>query len=125
VRSCRLAAQQGDGGSANFALCDFPIFRRCMMARWILLGMTILGTIVVFTTHNAALLAIAMLIALVGFIGFIGSLAASRIAASSRPELAMASREDMMAMRKPPVRPTPAAPPARAVAAPIDPPQGR
>lgn len=75
------------------------------MARWILLGMTILGTVVVFTTHNAALLAIALMITLVGFVGFVFSLAASRIASTSRPELAMASREDMMAMRKPLGRP--------------------
>jgi hypothetical protein len=94
------------------------------MARWILLGMTILGTVVVFTTHNAALLAIALVITLVGFVGFVFSLAASRIASTSRPELAMASREDMMAMRKPLGRPAPVAPQVRPSASPIDPPQG-
>jgi hypothetical protein len=94
------------------------------MARWILLGMTILGTVVVFTTHNAALLAIALMITLVGFVGFVFSLAASRIASTSRPELAMASREYLRAMRNPRGRPTPAAPQGRPAAPPIDPPQG-
>jgi hypothetical protein len=94
------------------------------MARWILLGMTILGTVVVFTTHNGVLLAIALVITLVGFVGFVLSLAAGRIASTARPELAMATREDMMAMRKPPLRPAPATPPARPAAPPIDPPQG-
>jgi len=93
------------------------------MARWILLGMTILGTVVVFTTHNAALLAIALLMTLIGFVGFVLSLAAGRIASTSRPELAMASREDIVAMRKPLVRPAAAAQQARAPARPIDPPQ--
>jgi len=92
------------------------------MARWILLGMTILGTVVVFTTHNGVLLAIALLMTLVGFVGLVLSLAAGRIASTSRPELAMASREDMMAMRKPLARPAPAQQ-TRPPATPIEPPQ--
>jgi hypothetical protein len=80
------------------------------MARWILLGMTILGFVVVFTTHSAALLGPALVVAIIGFIGFVFSLAADRVASSARPEVSMASREDMMAMRKPPARPKPAAP---------------
>lgn len=93
------------------------------MARWILLGMTILGTVVVFTTHNGALLAIALLMTLIGFVGFVLSLAAGRIASTSRPELAMASREDMMAMRKPLVRPASTAQQTRASVPPVEPPQ--
>ena len=92
------------------------------MARWILLGMTILGTVVVFTTHNGVLLAIALLMTLVGFVGLVLSLAAGRIASTSRPELAMVSREDMMAMRKPLARPTPTSQ-TRPPATPIEPPQ--
>jgi len=92
------------------------------MARWILLGMTILGTVVVFTTHNGVLLAIALLMTLVGFVGLVLSLAAGRIASTSRPELAMASREDMMAMRKPLAGPAPAQQ-KRPPATPIEPPQ--
>ena len=94
------------------------------MTRWILLGMTILGTVVVFTTHNGVLLAIALLMTLVGFVGLVLSLAAGRIASTSRPELAMVSREDMMAMRKPLARPTPTpTPQTRPPATPIEPPQ--
>lgn len=93
------------------------------MARWIMLGMTILGTIVVFTTHNGLLLAIALLMTLIGFVGFVLSLAAGRIASTSRPELAMASREDMMAMRKPLSRPPPAAQQTQPPAPPIKPSQ--
>jgi len=92
------------------------------MTRWILLGMTILGTVVVFTTHNGMLLAIALLMTLVGFVSLVLSLAAGRIASTSRPELAMASREDMMAMRKPLARPTPALQ-TRPPATPSEPPQ--
>jgi hypothetical protein len=91
------------------------------MARWILLGMTILGTVVVFTTHNGVLLAIALVITLVGFVGFVFSLAAGRIASTARPELAMASREDMMAMRKPLVRPAPGTPQTPRATPPEDP----
>lgn len=76
------------------------------MTRWILLGMTILGFVVVFTTHSPALLLIALLVGIIGFVGFVVSLAADRVAANARPEVAMASHEDIAAMRKPLAKPS-------------------
>lgn len=75
------------------------------MARWILLALTILGFVLVFTTHNALVLGIGLLAGIVGFIGFAMTLAADRIAANSRPDVAMASPDDLKALRKPPARP--------------------
>jgi hypothetical protein len=83
------------------------------MARWILLGMTILGFGIVFTTHNPTALGIGLLLGIIGFFGFIVALAADRIAANARPDAAMASGQDIMAMRK--------AIPARPAAAPLRP----
>lgn len=71
------------------------------MARWILLAVTILGSVLVFTTHNAFVLGIGLLAAIVGFIGFVMALAADRVSASSRPDVAMASPDDLRALRKP------------------------
>lgn len=81
------------------------------MARWILLALTILGCALVFTTHNTAVLGIGLLAAIVGFTGFVMVLAADRISANARPDVAMATPDDLRALRKP----TPAAPtlPAR------------
>jgi hypothetical protein len=70
------------------------------MARWILLGMTILGFGIVFTTHNPTVLGIGLLLGIIGFFGFILALAADRIAANARPDASMASGQDIMAMRK-------------------------
>ena len=75
------------------------------MARWILLALTILGFVLVFTTHNALVLGVGLLVGIVGFIGFAMALAADRVAANSRPDMAMASPEDLKALRKPPARP--------------------
>jgi uncharacterized protein (DUF58 family) len=82
------------------------------MARWILLGATILGWIVVFTTKSAALLMIGLLLGIVGFFGFVFALAADRVSASARPESSMAAAADLAALRKrppPTLRQAPAA----------------
>ena len=68
------------------------------MLRWILLGLTILCLIIVFTTKSAALLGIALLFGVGAFIGFIFSLAADRISSVSRPDTSMASIEHLAAM---------------------------
>lgn len=80
------------------------------MTRWILLGMTILGFVFVFTTRSPAVLLISLLAGIIGFVGFVVSLAADRVAANARPDVAMASREDIVAMRKPVVKPAIAQP---------------
>jgi hypothetical protein len=91
------------------------------MARWILFGMTILGFAVVFTTRSTTLLVLALVVGITGFVGFIFSLAADRVASAARPEVSMASREDMMAMRKPLVRPAPGTPQTPRATPPEDP----
>jgi len=68
------------------------------MLRWILLGLTILCFVIVFTTKSALLLGLALLFGLVGFIGFIFSLAAERISSVSRPDTSMASAEHLASM---------------------------
>lgn len=81
------------------------------MARWMMLGLTILGFAIVFTTRSPGLLGLGMLLGLVGFVGFVFALAADRISASARPEATMASVDDIHAMRRrTPVRQVPAKP---------------
>ncbi len=76
------------------------------MARWILLLLALIGFAITFTTKSAGLLGLGLLLGSVGGVGFVLALAADRIAANSRPDSAMASVEDLAALRKP--RPTPA-----------------
>lgn len=81
------------------------------MARWIMLGLTILGFAIVFTTRSPGLLGLGMLLGLVGFVGFVFALASDRISANARPEATMASVDDIHAMRRRAVpRPAPPAP---------------
>lgn len=82
------------------------------MSRWLMLGLTILGVILIFTTRNPGILMLGLLCGVVGFFGFILALAADRVSASSRPETSMVAIDDLASMRKPHVRP-----PARPVAA--------
>lgn len=91
------------------------------MLRWILLGLTILCFVVVFTTKSVPLLGVALLLGIAGFIGFIFSLAADRISSVSRPDTSMASPEQLVAMR--PRRA--AAPRAPAPTKPVEPKGGR
>jgi|GEM_PF-5097933 len=72
------------------------------MARWILLALMLLGCVLVFTTHSAFVLGIGLLAAISGAVGFVLVLASDRIAANARPEVAMASPEDLKALRRPP-----------------------
>ncbi len=82
------------------------------MARWILLLLALAGLALTFTTKSSGLLGIGILLILVGSFGFVVSLASARISASARPETAMASAEDLMALRRSrTVPPRPAQPP--------------
>jgi hypothetical protein len=71
------------------------------MTRWLMLGLTIIGIVVIFTTKNAGVLLLGLLFGIVGFVGFIMALAADRVSASARPESAMAAIDDLAALRKP------------------------
>ncbi|MBN8727181.1 MAG: hypothetical protein J0H15_05685 [Xanthomonadales bacterium] len=84
------------------------------MTRWILLVMALLGLVLVFTGKTGGMVAIGLLLALVGLIGFVLSLAAARVAAASRPDAAMASPDELVALGRraagtpsPPPRPAP------------------
>ena len=79
------------------------------MTRWIMLGLTILGLALVFIAKSPGLLGLGLLLGIVGMIGFVSALAAERISASARPDAAMASVEDLVALKK---RPTWSAAPA-------------
>lgn len=81
------------------------------MARWIMLGLTILGFAIVFTTRSSGLLLLGILLGLGGFVGFVFALAADRVSARARPETTMASVDDLHALRRRiPARPTPVRP---------------
>ncbi|GAA0712313.1 hypothetical protein [Dokdonella soli] len=84
------------------------------MARWIMLGFTILGFVLVFSAKAPGLLAIGLLLALIGVIGFVLALASDRISANARPDASMASTEDLVALRKRPQRPSPTVTPSAA-----------
>lgn len=82
------------------------------MARWILLFLALAGLALAFTTKSPSLLGVGILLILVGSFGFVVSLANARISANARPETAMASAEDLMALRRQrAMPPRPAQPP--------------
>lgn len=70
------------------------------MARWITLGLTLLGFALVFSTKSPGLLGLGLLLSLVGIVGFVFALAAARVSASARPEASMVIGEDVAALRR-------------------------
>lgn len=70
------------------------------MTRWIMLGLTIIGMALVFSTKSAGLLSLGLLCSVFGFFGFVFALAADRVSASARPETSMAAVDDLAALRK-------------------------
>lgn len=78
---------------------------------WLLLALV--GCALTFTAKSPGLLGIGLLLGIVGFLGFVLALAASRVSASARPETAMASVEDLGALRKQAMPDTGKTPPSR------------
>lgn len=76
------------------------------MMRLVLLLAMVAGFALVFATHSPGLLALGLLLGIAGLFGFVFSLAAARVSANARPDTAMASVEDLAALRKPPQAPT-------------------
>ncbi len=70
------------------------------MTRWIMLALGLIGWALVFTTGSGVLLALGLLVGVVGVLGFILSIAAARVAATSRPDTAMATSEDLLALSR-------------------------
>jgi hypothetical protein len=89
--------------------------------RWIMLGITILGFAMTFIARTPGVLAIGLVLGFVGLFGMVFSIAADRIASRARPDTAMLSTEDLVAMR---ARREAAAKAAKAAAAPPRAPAG-
>ncbi|HVV97880.1 MAG TPA: hypothetical protein VHC92_12125 [Rhodanobacteraceae bacterium] len=82
------------------------------MMRWVMLALIIVGLVLTFTAKGPGLLGIGLVIGFVGLFGTVLSIAAERVSASARPDSAMATPEDLAALRtrRPPVRAVPPAP---------------
>lgn len=78
------------------------------MLRILLLVVMMAGFALAFIARSPGLLGLGLLLGMFGLGGFVLGLAAARVAGSARPETAMASVEDLVALRK---RPAPAYPP--------------
>jgi hypothetical protein len=70
------------------------------MTRWIMLGLTLLGVVLVFTTKSVGVLSLGLLSGCIGFFGFILAMASDRVSASGRPESSMAAIDDLTALHK-------------------------
>ena len=69
------------------------------MTRWIMLAMTLLGLIMATLTRSPGVLGFALLLTVAGLFGTVLSLAAARVSANSRPEVAMLPPEALQAIR--------------------------
>lgn len=70
------------------------------MARWILLLAGLAGLALIFGSNDAGLVGLGVLLAFGGLIGYVFALAAARVAAGSRSDIAMLSPEDLAALRQ-------------------------
>jgi hypothetical protein len=80
------------------------------MARLLWLVLTFTGVALAFIARSSGLLGFGLLLGIVGFFGFVLAMAAERVSASARPDAAMASVDDLVALKKRPVRPVTPAP---------------
>ncbi len=69
------------------------------MTRWIMIATAVLGSIVAVLTRSPGILGFALLMIAIGLFGTILSLAAARISANSRPDVAMLPPEALQAIR--------------------------
>ena len=74
------------------------------MARLLLLVLTLVGFALVFTAKSPGLLGLGLLFGMAGSFGFVLAMAATRVSASARPDTAMASVDDLVALKKRPLR---------------------
>jgi hypothetical protein len=82
------------------------------MMRWLMLALIVVGLVLTFTAKGPGLLGIGLLVGFIGLFGTVFSIAADRVSASARPDSAMATPEDLVALRtrRPPVRAVPSTP---------------
>lgn len=69
------------------------------MMRWIMIAMTLIGVAVAIITRSPGLLGFALLMTVIGLFGTVMSLAADRISANSRPDVAMLPPEALQSIR--------------------------
>lgn len=69
------------------------------MTRWIMIAMTLIGLVVAILTRSPGILGLALLMTVVGLFGTVLSLAADRVSANSRPDVAMLPPEALRAIR--------------------------
>lgn len=69
------------------------------MTRWIMIAMTLIGLVLAILTRSPGVLGLALLMTVVGLFGIVLSLAADRISANSRPDVAMLPPEALHAIR--------------------------
>jgi hypothetical protein len=82
------------------------------MMRWLMLALVVVGLVLTFTAKGPGLLGIGLIVGLIGLFGTVFSIAAERVSASARPDTAMATPEDLAALRsrRPPVHAVPSPP---------------
>lgn len=69
------------------------------MTRWIMIAMTLTGLAIAILTRNPGVLGLGLLMTVVGLFGTVLSLAADRVSANSRPDVAMLPPEALRAIR--------------------------
>jgi hypothetical protein len=69
------------------------------MMRWLMLALTLFGFALAIVTRSPGVLALGIVLGFVGLFGTVFSLAADRVAATARPDSAMATAEDLAALR--------------------------
>lgn len=72
----------------------------CVMVRWIMIGLAVLGLALSLTTRSPGLLGLGLLCTAIGLFGVVFSLAAERVASRSRPDSAMLGPEALAAIRE-------------------------
>lgn len=70
------------------------------MTRLIMIALLVIGLTMAFLTHSPGVLGLGLVLAIVGAFGTVLSIAASRVAARSRPEAAMLQPDVIAAMRE-------------------------
>ncbi len=69
------------------------------MTRWIMIALALIGLVVAILTRSPGVLGLALLMTVVGLFGTVLSMAADRVSANSRPDVAMLPPEALHAIR--------------------------
>lgn len=69
------------------------------MVRWLMVVLCVLGLFMALTTRSAGVMGLSLLMLVIGLFGIVLSLAADRISAKARPDVAMLPPEALLAVR--------------------------